>query len=522
MNDRALAEKESYLENRLQPLTDLIIEAGADLTARDSRGCSTSTLIFGSTLGPEYLQSFVYRYIDLLAMDELTLLDSWMLAAVAHTVPAFGIRIKRQLEEYRTPPSISSYLHRKPLKYEQLDYKYQVAKIQNGDIKTRAMFMREICFKGSSSILEPLLQAGIDVNEVPDVGSRTYLECAARAGNFDVVSRLLKAGARSPYDPLDAKAGPVNPRGGPIKELIRRWEFTKVDYRSEKTKPISEELRVLDELISAPGIPEHATLEYAIYARLPQAVDRLITGGYGRRKDSLLANTDPYLKIGSEVVSAVIHRDFRCLKMLTEHDFGLEYEDLGGYTALLHGLDKGYDNFVALLLQNGAQVAQNTSSGWAPALLAKKNLAAKHPRRPKLMGCCVLNDELESVTYDQDLRTHQLVMDAMGHQPYEKRAGRKTHILQLWASALYTRAQIASLEYGRFRTKLPEVSISEASLVTLGLFITLPAFVFYQVYQLVWWTLKVRKLPRTFFATFLLVFFLLTLIVWILITQSSH
>src|SRR5436305_11560286 len=123
MNDRALADQQSYLERRLRPLADLMIEAGADLTARDSDDCSMTTLIFRSALGPEYLQTFVHRHIDHLAMEEMSSVDSWLLASVAHNTPEVGLRMKKQLEEYRTHPSIAPRPRYRASEYRQLDMK---------------------------------------------------------------------------------------------------------------------------------------------------------------------------------------------------------------------------------------------------------------------------------------------------------------------------------------------------------------------------------------------------------------
>src|SRR5436190_20145050 len=99
-------------------------------------------------------------------------------------------------------------------------------------------------------------------------------------------------------------------------------------------------LRLLERHFNAPGFQVHCAEDYAIYARIPLAAQLLIAAGFGRRRGESLANIDPYQRIGSEVVSAVAYKDFETLKVLIDNDFGLDYEDAAGYTALLYALDR--------------------------------------------------------------------------------------------------------------------------------------------------------------------------------------
>lgn len=513
MNDRALADQQSYLEQRLRPLTNLMIEAGADLTARDSDDCSMTTLIFRSALGPEYLQTFVHRHIDLLAMDEMSSVDSWLLASVAYSTPEFRHRMEKQFEEYHTHPSIASRPRHRAGEYRQLDMKYVIPQIRDATVQTRAMFMREICYKGTAKILEPLLLSGIDVNENPDpsnVKYRTYLEYASRAGNLEIVSCLLRAGAMSSYSPFDFRGtvpgSKIDSRGGPIKELLRRWESTRVEYKSEKTKPVSMEVGVLEKLITAPGFPEHCAVDYAIYARIPLAAQRLIVAGFGRRRDESLANIDPYQRIGSEVVSATVYNDFETLKVLIDSDFGLDYEDAAGYTALLYALDRGCTDFVSALTQAGAKVARSTHAGLIPLKFAQNNLAGRHPRRPTLEAALCWNataDELEVVTYDQDLKSHELLMNAWVNQRYQNPTSLRSRPRKVWPP-LSALLNMGIQEYTRFVNGLPNIDVPEVSRIALGLSITIPAFLCYKTYELLWWAHRTQRQHGLFSSSLLM------------------
>lgn len=98
---------------RLQSIASLLINAGSDLAVCDPAGSSACSLIFRSRHGLAYLESFVYRYIDPLALQEMASANAWVLAALARSFPPFQRWLENQLAEYRTPMNLSSY--RRPI-----------------------------------------------------------------------------------------------------------------------------------------------------------------------------------------------------------------------------------------------------------------------------------------------------------------------------------------------------------------------------------------------------------------------
>jgi hypothetical protein len=71
------------LDQKLRPVADAIIRNEADLTISDENGYSACTRIFQIRHGLEYLEQFVYRYIDLLALHDMDTVDYWLITTLA-------------------------------------------------------------------------------------------------------------------------------------------------------------------------------------------------------------------------------------------------------------------------------------------------------------------------------------------------------------------------------------------------------------------------------------------------------
>lgn len=95
------------LELRLQSLASLLIQADADLTAYNNEGFAACSLVFSSQHGLSYLESFVYRYIDLYTLEEMTSVDAWILAALARSFPTFRRCRESHIAIYRSPQNLS-------------------------------------------------------------------------------------------------------------------------------------------------------------------------------------------------------------------------------------------------------------------------------------------------------------------------------------------------------------------------------------------------------------------------------
>jgi hypothetical protein len=219
--------KNEQLGQRMQPLVSLFLSAGADPAVCVSSGKSAISLLFDTAGGLAYLQSSLWRCIDLIQFQQLNSLDNWIIAAVACSVPEFHCRLTAELEEFHTPAAISSYRSQKPASLPQLDIFHQISEIRNADCQTRETFVRLLCRSGTALILEPLLQQGVDANEAGK-NELSYLGETARSGNRETFAVLLKAGANtndgvacSPLDTL-LERRVVFMRRGELEETMKK------------------------------------------------------------------------------------------------------------------------------------------------------------------------------------------------------------------------------------------------------------------------------------------------------------
>jgi hypothetical protein len=381
----------------MQSLVSLLLEAGADPTTYDSEGRSAISMIFDTDEGLLYLQSFFYRYIDLIKFQQLGLLENWIVASLARSLSEFQCRLTAELEQFHTPASISSHRPRHSHTLVELDVGYQVSEMWHADAVFRTNFLRVLCRRGTAPMLEPLLKQGIDVNEVGNT-ELSYLGEAATTGNSSTLSVLLKYGAQvndgTSYSALDS--------------LLERWIQKR---ETNKSKMINEELPMFEQLLETPHISSQGALIRAIVLRDDHCISRLLASGFGRKEDDVPKYL--YRLSGCEAVEAVKHKNGRALELLVEYDAGLEYEDRGGYTALIHALDKGYVDFVKILVNGGAKLLQQTSTRLTAWDVARRNVSLTHPRKPSLVGTFAHTENIRAVTYEDDIRAFALLHEKL-------------------------------------------------------------------------------------------------------------
>ena len=230
-------------------------------------------------------------------------------------------------------------------------------------------------------MVEPLINHGTDINEYGD-NEVSYLEEAARAGNQETLSILLTAGADinggSRYSPLDA--------------LLERWK--KIDESTATS--------IFEHLVNTPGIQSPNALTRTEVLGNDYLMTRLLNSGFGRIKGQVAQGL--HITSGCEAVETIKHKNLRALRVLVDHGVELDSEDRGGYTALLHALDKGYTPFIRVLIVGGASIAQRTTSGLSPLDVAKQNGAALHPRKPIFVGAFAHTRGMKEVSYEEDMK----------------------------------------------------------------------------------------------------------------------
>lgn len=411
---------------RLQEIAGLLIEHGADLALCDDRGNSPCSLILESHAGLDFLQGFVYRFVDLHSLQDMTSSDAWVLAALARTLPSFEGRLKAELKSYRTPPSVSSCLRPIPDGIMELDISRQVEEVKQASTASRTAFLGAMSAKGTLTMIKPFLGAGLDLNETPRGHLRTYTRAAAQHGNLEVLMALVKAGARS-GSPPSSEVDDDDSFYGPIDALLERWYSLENGWQ-EYFGDVASEKWVLPHLLIQEEFHAPNVLYTALKARQPAPVFRLLLDAGCGRRDGFPCPNWKHKRHGSEVIEA-IKCDDPILEEFLAYGLALECEDQRGYSALLYAIDRGPGavDYLKLLIEAGADVARRTKSGLTPLELARTNLLRDHPHRPRTTW--TVNRKplyLKSVSWEDDMASYEMLKRAVrlsGNSLIEQQSG---------------------------------------------------------------------------------------------------
>lgn len=411
---------------RLQDIASLLIHAGTDLAVCDPAGSSACSLIFRSRDGLAYLESFVYRYIDPLALQEMASSNAWVLAALARSFPTFQRRLENQVAEFRTPMALSSY--RRPIdrNITQFNFKNQLTEVKQASVEIRTSFLGALCTGGTLSMIAPFLDCGMDLDELEPSSFSTYMRTAARHGQLQTMLALMEAGASVDVQPSNPKAqlrewDPNIRDLGPVEDLLERW-FSLRKGRPTYSGDPEKEYWILTKLLQSPTFNGSNVLFKAIWTCQPPDIFRcLLNAGCGRRDNNAPESWCQKVK-GSEIIEAVKSNNPN-IDLLLSYGLGLECEDCMRFTALLHALDRGEGcvDFTKTLIDAGADLLRRTGSGFTPLEFAEKNMKAKHPRLPN-PAWTRKPWELRPVTLEEDQHSYNLLKKAIRERnlPREK------------------------------------------------------------------------------------------------------
>lgn len=378
----------SSREQSLQSLAAWLLEHGGDITCVDPNGDTACSLMFKARHGIEFLESCMYRYIDLLEFRQSAALDSLIFSAIAHSLPQFGLRLRKQLEEFSTPPAISSRPHQNSHALISFNTEHHLMEIRQASKAFRVQFIRGICRQGNTALLEPLVCAGFDVEERTH-DSPSYLEEAVQQGNYETAVMLLGAGAKvwGEWSALDV--------------LIERW-------KSMDPVLIKSEQKLFDRLLEHTHVRCPNALTRAIFNKLEYCSRRLAEKGFARKPQDKIQGCLDMLN-GSEVMEAVKFDDIQALRMLLEYNSHLEFEDRSGYTPLMQALDKGRVPLVQCLVNGGARCLQLISKKCTAWDVATRNLHGSHPRKSTLSGASGYIVNQPTVSYETDLEMYKVL-----------------------------------------------------------------------------------------------------------------
>lgn len=388
----------SRILKKMEPITQLLLANGADMSLQDANGQSSAQLLFSSGGIASIQTAFLHR-VDVVEFQNMNQLDTWMFTSIARVDHTFKAKLQQQLKELRADPSISGD-HRVYSTANVLDMSItkQVKELLEANPKVRSVFMRAVCAHGTAEMLEPLLRRGINPNEEfenLEDNNISYLGEAALAGKLANIEVLLSYGA-------DINAGA---RYRPLDAILERWA------RSRDRNLYYKEKHILERLLAVPGCWSADAVTRAIYSYHDDLVERLLQAGFGRNEFHPCVGL--YRESGCEAVEAIKHQNMPALQLLIKYKKNLDYPDRGGYTALLHALDKGYSEYVGALVKGNVDVRRKTEYGFSAWDLVNINRNGPHPRRPALEGTMGYTEKFKSIDQDTDEKMYEIVWSKM-------------------------------------------------------------------------------------------------------------
>ncbi len=330
-------------------------------------------------------------------VDDFSSLDICLIGTVAHVDAAFRDRLKKELASYRSP----AFSNRAQFDDNLFETAFGTAIIESHFRKLeecqKDIFLAVLCRTGSSSMVRPFIDMGVDING--DHLFDNLLGTAAAEGNMDVVCLLLEAGANTSLafyrflrssDHLSdesfkcllemlvekARHASFDPYQDPFFSVLRK-------SRALVSHPKAPEILLTQKVFSDIGFGRGTSQTHYIASYMYQA----ILGRNPSVVDLLVQNGAP--------VDRLISDQFECHQSWTE-----------SCTWITCSVMFGAASCADILIQYGADVTALDGSGRSAVQLAKMNTFASHPR---------FSSGLE-ITAEQDTETLVVVERAFNLQ----------------------------------------------------------------------------------------------------------
>ncbi|KAL9121112.1 MAG: hypothetical protein Q9187_002336 [Circinaria calcarea] len=331
-----------------------------------------------------------------LVIDDLSPFAICLIGILAHADTKFRSLLKEYLASYRSPLLCSSAHATDQLFRSTFNIDSILTHFRNLEPDLRCDLLAILCKAGSPSMLKPFMDIGIDIND--DSGNTNMLANAAAAGNTEIVSMLLDAGANGALA---------------INGFLHRSQcLPEARFKGllqllvEKARPPVSEHSFRD--------PLNAILKSSRALSLcPEAPEILLSQG-AFSHELLFGGIASFSS--SYMFQAITMRDDNLMELLLKQGalFGAQIDNLfcyadgfSSYTWLTFSILCGAASCVSILISHGADVAAPDGSGRSAIQIAKSNAVASHPRNWKSNWL-----RLPKVTAEKDARTLAVVKQA--------------------------------------------------------------------------------------------------------------
>jgi len=144
----------------------------------------SSTILTTLARGPAgfaCINDYLFRQSDPWELEDLTQIDAWLIGVLVHTDHDFKRRVEKYIESYRSPYGPG----RRPSSEDTVNKFFNIRKIVAQLVAApkvmRISFLETVSASGTSTMLKPCLDEGININEGRH---RVYLHSAVVSGNM--------------------------------------------------------------------------------------------------------------------------------------------------------------------------------------------------------------------------------------------------------------------------------------------------------------------------------------------------
>jgi len=151
----------------------------------------SSTILTTLVRGPAgfaCINDYLFRQSDPWELEDLTQIDTWFIGVLVHTDHDFKRRVEKHIESYRSPYGPGRRPSSEDTVNKFLNVRKIVAQLVAAPKVMRISFLETVSASGTSTMLKPFLDEGIDIN---DGRYRRYLHSAVVSGNLDTFQILL-------------------------------------------------------------------------------------------------------------------------------------------------------------------------------------------------------------------------------------------------------------------------------------------------------------------------------------------
>ena len=343
---------------------------------------------------PDYLQDPSEPWL----VDDLSSSQICLIGTLAHVDAVFSDRLRKELASYRSPasatrPSFGDYLFETTFSAASIEHHFR--KLEHVE---KYALMSLLCRTGSTTMLKPFMDIGVDVNQ--DGLGPNVLGYAAAEGNLDIVYMLLEAGANSSL----AISTFLHHSEHLSDTLFRRL----IELLVETSRSVSFE-KYADPLLAI----IQSSRALCCYPRAPEILlDRKLFVKEFLGEGALKANCPEsymYCAISSKnssLVNLLLQNGARTDAHIS-HLFNCHHHWIGVCTWITFSVMHSVASCTDVLIQHGADVTALDGAGRSALQLARNHALGSHPR--EIEWDCYVNDDRYCVTAEEDAETLAVV-----------------------------------------------------------------------------------------------------------------